>query len=239
MKPIFMFAGVACVLALVIPALSPSDTGEVAATPVALNPVETADDAVRSLSLEIPEDEADDKKTSKREQRTIRWRCTYDSDLNPSNRSCNRKRARERALAKVNDKPKIAKKAKKSVRRRTILVKADEQGHFVINAKLNGRAQKVLLDTGATSVAINEKTARRIGLRLKPKDFKYTAKTANGHASYAIGKIREIRIGGITISNVQAAVMKGKGLEEVLLGMSFLKRLKSVELKGKNLKLTN
>ncbi len=105
----------------------------------------------------------------------------------------------------------------------------------MFNARMNGRSVKVLVDTGATSVAINRSTARRIGIRLRDRDFRHRASTANGVAMYARAKIDEIRIDGIRVYNVDAAVLDDSSLGGTLLGMSFLNKLKSFEIKRNKL----
>lgn len=116
-------------------------------------------------------------------------------------------------------------------------LKMDSRGHFVTNAKMNGRSVEVLVDTGATSVAINTKTARRLGIILKPTDFKYTVNTANGSTMAAAATIDRIQIGNVTVNNVQAAVLDEKALSSTLLGMSFLGQLRSFEVKNQELLL--
>ena len=110
-------------------------------------------------------------------------------------------------------------------------IKMDDRGHFVTKAKMNGSTIEVLVDTGATSVALDEKTARKMGIRLKQSDFKYDVNTANGVAKAASAQIDKIQIGRVTINNVQAAVLQGKGLNGTLLGMSFLKQLREFQIK--------
>ena len=116
-------------------------------------------------------------------------------------------------------------------------LKMDGRGHFVTNAKMNGRNVEVLVDTGATSVAINKKTARRLGIMLKPSDFKYTVNTANGSTMAAGAVIDRIQIGNVTVRNVQAAVLDDKALGSTLLGMSFLGKLSSFEVKNQEMLL--
>jgi aspartyl protease family protein len=117
-------------------------------------------------------------------------------------------------------------------------IDADKRGHFIASAKLNGRGVDVLVDTGATLVALNESTARRIGIRLKPDDFKYVVRTANGEAMAAAATIDEIRIGRITVRDIPATVAKDSALSSTLLGMSFLNRLKKFEVDSGTLILT-
>lgn len=116
-------------------------------------------------------------------------------------------------------------------------LKMDSRGHFLTTAKMNGRNVEVLVDTGATSVAINKSTARRLGINLKKADFKYEVNTANGKTRAASTMIEKIQIGRVTVRNVSAAVLDDKALSSTLLGMSFLGQLKSFEVKNRELLL--
>ncbi len=113
----------------------------------------------------------------------------------------------------------------------------DRSGHYSFNADFNGKSINTLVDTGASYVAINWSTARRIGLRVRAKDFRHNIRTANGIAKYAKGVIDEIRIDGIVVRRVTAAVLSDQALETTLLGMNFLNRLERFEFQGKKLKL--
>jgi aspartyl protease family protein len=126
---------------------------------------------------------------------------------------------------------------KKSVSGRKVTVAADAQGHFVTEFKMNGKRITALVDTGATSVAINKSTAQRLGIALSPDDFTGIARTANGEARYAPAIIGTIEVGRIRVENVQAAVLEDKALENVLIGMSFLNKLKSFNVSGGELSL--
>lgn len=115
---------------------------------------------------------------------------------------------------------------------RSVKIAADQRGHFIAKAKLNGRPADVLVDTGATLVAINESLARRIGLKLTKADFKYKVNTANGQTRAASVMIKEIEIGRVRVENVEASVLKDEALDGILLGMSFLGKLKSAEVRS-------
>ena len=86
------------------------------------------------------------------------------------------------------------------------------------------------MDTGATMVAINRSTARRIGISLSPGDFRHEVQTANGATKAAAAVIDRIQIGRITLQNVEAAVLDDAALDGALVGMSFLKRLSKFEM---------
>lgn len=108
---------------------------------------------------------------------------------------------------------------------RVLTLAADHQGHFSTFAIMDGVSVKVLVDTGATSVALPLSEARRIGLRLSERDFRRPVQTANGTVSAAPARIAEIRLGSIVIRNVEAVVLPDRALGTTLLGMSFLSRL--------------
>ena len=108
---------------------------------------------------------------------------------------------------------------------RKVRLAADERGHFTAEFKLNGRRVVAMVDTGATLVAINVSTARRIGIQLAPEDFKYKVDTANGMARAATATIDKLQIGKIFVANVEAVVLDDSALNSTLMGMSFLKRL--------------
>ena len=109
----------------------------------------------------------------------------------------------------------------------SVRLKADDRGHYVAEFRMNGRPVKALVDTGASMVAINKSTARKLGINVLPADFIYEVNTANGKAKVAAAMIREIEIGRVRVRDVEAAVLDDRALEGTLLGMSFLKRLES------------
>lgn len=114
-----------------------------------------------------------------------------------------------------------------SVSAGSVRLKPDERGHYVAEFRMNGRPVEALVDTGASMVAINKSTARRLGINVSPADFIYEVNTANGKAKVASAMIREIEIGRVRVRDVEAAVLDDRALDGTLLGMSFLKRLES------------
>lgn len=110
---------------------------------------------------------------------------------------------------------------------RTLRLTADGTGHFRAQALANGRRLEVLVDTGATYVAMSERTARRIGLSLRADDFTYRTQTANGEARAALVRIDRLALGSLPARPVEAMVLRGDALgDTVLLGMSYLGGLK-------------
>ncbi|MER9873641.1 TIGR02281 family clan AA aspartic protease [Mesorhizobium sp. M0195] len=120
---------------------------------------------------------------------------------------------------------------------RKVVVTADARGHFMSVFKLNGRQIDGMIDTGATLVAINSSTARRIGISLNPTDFSHQVNTANGAIKAALVTIDRLQIGRITVEGVEAVVLDDRALHTNLIGMSFLQRLEKYQVEDGTLLL--
>lgn len=120
---------------------------------------------------------------------------------------------------------------------RKVTIPADDGGHYFSNAVINGHTIAVVVDTGATSVALTAESARRLGLKLKVGDYNVPISTANGTVFAAQVVLSEVRVGSIAIPDVVATVVPGAGLSVNLLGMSFLSRLRKFEVGGGQLVL--
>ncbi|TBW39232.1 TIGR02281 family clan AA aspartic protease [Siculibacillus lacustris] len=119
---------------------------------------------------------------------------------------------------------------------RSVTLRADPRGHFQTEATINGRAIDVMVDTGATSVALRQEDLMRLGLRpVLPSAYTVPIATANGTAHAARVTLNEVRIGDVRVKNVEALVMPEKSLGTSLLGMSFIRRLSNVEMVGSRL----
>ena len=143
----------------------------------------------------------------------------------------------EKEAATGQTKPMRISTATTSVSGRKVQLEADSRGHFIADFRMNGRRIEALVDTGATAVAINLSTARKIGLSVRPGDFRDTVNTANGAARAALVTIDRMEIGRITVDKVEALVLDDKALDGTLIGMSFLNRLKKFEVKAGELTL--
>ena len=122
---------------------------------------------------------------------------------------------------------------------RAALVPMNRDGHFSADFRVNGRNVRGLIDTGATYVAINTSTARKLGLGLASSDFKHQVRTANGMTSAALVMIDRMEIGSISVDNVEAFVLEDKALSSTLIGMSFMSKLQSYRVKDNRLELVN
>jgi aspartyl protease family protein len=119
----------------------------------------------------------------------------------------------------------------------SVTLPAGKYGHFEAEAEINGRDIDVMVDTGASLVALTYDDAERAGIFVKPSDFTHRAQTANGIARVAPVTISRIRIGDITVRDIRAVVSERGASERTLLGMSFLGRLSRVEMRGATLVL--
>lgn len=113
-----------------------------------------------------------------------------------------------------------------SVIRLPLRIDADAAGQFWTGAEIDGaRISRVLIDTGATFVVLSSRDAAAAGLSPEPSEFTQTTSTANGMARVARAKLDYVRLGDITVRDVDALVAQKGTLENSLLGMSFLSKL--------------
>jgi aspartyl protease family protein len=119
----------------------------------------------------------------------------------------------------------------------TMRLRADAQGHYSGDFRINGRQVQGLIDTGATYVALNESFARRLGYTGNQLDFRYSVDTANGKTKAAHVTLDRVEIGGIRVRDVEAFVLKDGALSSTLVGMSFLRKLASYSVADGSLSL--
>lgn len=105
----------------------------------------------------------------------------------------------------------------------SVTLTADTQGHYVTMGQVNGGTVQLLVDTGATSIALPSADARRLGINYLNGQRGYT-QTANGRATAYRITLDTVKVGDITLHAVEAVVLEGDGLKIALLGMSFLNR---------------
>jgi len=116
-------------------------------------------------------------------------------------------------------------------RGRTVEIARGSGGSFALAMQVNGARILMVLDTGASSVVLTQEAARAAGLPLEILNYSVNVETANGRARAAPVMLDRVSIGTITERSVPALVAQGAALRSNLLGMSFLKRLKSFEMR--------
>jgi aspartyl protease family protein len=112
---------------------------------------------------------------------------------------------------------------------RSISIAQDGRGHFQTDARIDGQRIDFMIDTGASVVALNERSAARFGLRPSRSDYNATVATANGSLKAARARIPMMDVGGLIVRDVEAMVLPDEALSENLLGLSFLSKLRRFE----------
>ncbi|MCQ4274776.1 retropepsin-like aspartic protease family protein [Stutzerimonas degradans] len=105
-------------------------------------------------------------------------------------------------------------------------------GHYWIAGSINSQPVQFLVDTGATSVAINENQARRLGIDYRAAGQPLLVNTASGTAKAWRVRLNSVKVGAIDVLGVEAVVLEGESPSEALLGMSFLGRVSWREDQG-------
>jgi aspartyl protease family protein len=113
-------------------------------------------------------------------------------------------------------------------------VRMASDGHFWVDASLNGVRTRMLIDSGATVTAISEETAREAGIDTGRGLTPVVLRTANGVAPAETGSVDELRVGNIVARNLRIVTAQGLGGLDVL-GMNFLSQLESWRVEGQTL----
>ena len=118
----------------------------------------------------------------------------------------------------------------------SLVYRADRSGHVLLTASVNGAAVRFIVDTGATVVALSLRDAQAAGIGPGELHFNQAVATANGRVRAAALKLREIRLEQLSVYDVPAVIIEQ--LDTSLLGMSFLTRLQSYEMRDGALTIT-
>ena len=110
-------------------------------------------------------------------------------------------------------------------------------GDFSVAAHINGARVPMVLDTGASSVVLTQDAAKAAGLPLEVLDYTVNVDTANGRTRAAPITLDRLTVGGLTERAVPALVVQAGQLKNSLLGMTFLNRLASWEVRGDRLRM--
>jgi clan AA aspartic protease (TIGR02281 family) len=120
---------------------------------------------------------------------------------------------------------------------RTVQISRGQAGEFALQARINGVSAPMVIDTGATSVVLTYETAKAIGLPLELLEYDVDVETAGGHAKAARLTLDRLAIGKLVERSVPALVVPHGQMKTNLLGMSFLDRLESWEVRADSLML--
>lgn len=117
----------------------------------------------------------------------------------------------------------------------SVMLQADTRGHFMADGAINGAGLRFLVDTGATLISIPAAEAKRLGVSYLGGE-RALVNTAAGVAPAYRVKLDSVRVGTVTVNNVDAVVLE-RGLDVNLLGMSFLNRME-MRREGETMVLT-
>ena len=109
--------------------------------------------------------------------------------------------------------------------RESVTIAPDPQGMYHTPGAINGQPVQFLVDTGATTVAMNAREARRLGVDYLLRGQPVMVNTASGRSQGWFVELDEVSVGGIKAHSVGAVVMDGGFPQRILLGLSFLNRL--------------
>ena len=111
---------------------------------------------------------------------------------------------------------------------REIVLTRSRNGHYVFDGEINRRRVTFLVDTGATMTAIPAGMQSELGLEAGPA---MTVSTAGGNTTARLTRLEQVAIGDIELFEVDATLISGMALDEVLLGMNVLKHFELVQRK--------
>jgi aspartyl protease family protein len=109
---------------------------------------------------------------------------------------------------------------------RSMTIPRGQNGHFSVEAEVDGRRMEFLIDTGASVIALRERDAARLGIHPAQREYTANVATANGNVRAAPVELNRVDVGSLTVRNVAALVLPDEVLGQNLLGMSFLSRVR-------------
>ena len=116
---------------------------------------------------------------------------------------------------------------------RSVTLSRGNGGHFWVEARIDGRPLQMVVDTGATQIALRASDAARLGIHPSARDYVVKVATANGITRAALVQLRSLELGDVVVRDLPALVHADDALGVNLLGMSFLSRLRWTHERGK------
>lgn len=120
----------------------------------------------------------------------------------------------------------------------TVTLRKSDDGHFWAQVRINGQTIRMMVDTGATDIALDPDDARRVGIDVESLSFNIPVSTANGPSTAASARVQSVALGSIVRDDLRVSVMRTQGGVS-LLGMRFLGELSEVKVQGDALILTD
>jgi aspartyl protease family protein len=108
----------------------------------------------------------------------------------------------------------------------SMTIEPGQNGHFSVEAEVDGRHLDFLVDTGATVIALREQDAGHLGIYPAAREYTVNVATANGVVRGAPVELELVEVGSLSVRNVAALVLPDEALGQNLLGMSFLSRVR-------------
>jgi len=121
----------------------------------------------------------------------------------------------------------------------TVSFRSGLNGHFQINALVDGTEIRTVFDTGASAVVLTNDDAKKVGIDTKSLSYNVAVSTANGTGRAAQVTLSRLEVGTIERRKVRAFVAEAGALDTSLLGMSFLGTLSRYAVSGSSLELTD
>ena len=104
-----------------------------------------------------------------------------------------------------------------------------KSGQFEVDGRVDGRRVAFMVDTGASVIALTERDASRLGIHPAASEYVATVRTANGTVRAAPVELDMVEIDDLVVRNVAAMVLPEGALNDNLLGLSFLSKLRRFE----------
>lgn len=117
-----------------------------------------------------------------------------------------------------------------------VRLERDRDSHFYANVEINGRSVRMLVDSGASMIALTRADAEAAGINVEALPESGAANTAGGVVPIRGVELDRVRIEGLEVVGVQAAVIDAD-MSASLLGQSYLSRLQSVKVEGDTMTL--
>jgi aspartyl protease family protein len=115
------------------------------------------------------------------------------------------------------------------------LLRRRDNGHFYVDAEVNGELVNFVVDTGASGVALTVRDARRLGIAFSPGEFTVIGSGASGPVRGKAVTLDKVSLDGKEVRAVGGVI--AEGLDQSLLGQSYLSRISSVEMSGDYMRL--